>query len=73
MRCYTSDMTNLSESIQRQIQGIPEDTTFGYGQLTIPERQFPSAAKVLERLQKNGVIRKLSKGIFYKPKKTLFA
>lgn len=65
-------MSSLSKSIQWQIQGIPEDTSFGYGQLTIPEQQFQSAAKVLERLQKTGVIRKLSKGIFYKPKKTVF-
>jgi len=65
-------MRNLSESIQWQIQGIPEDTSFGYGQLTIPEQQFQSVAKVLERLQERGAIRKLSKGIFYKPKKTVF-
>lgn len=65
-------MSSLSDSIQRQVQSIPEDTSFGYGQLTIPEQQFQSAAKVLERLQKKGVIRKLSKGIFYKPKKTVF-
>jgi hypothetical protein len=65
-------MANLSKTIQQQIQGIPEDTSFGYGELTIPAQQYPSAAKVLERLQQKGLIRKLSKGIFYKPKTTVF-
>ncbi|MCF0061330.1 DUF6088 family protein [Dyadobacter chenwenxiniae] len=65
-------MTYLSATIQEQIKAIPDDTSFGYGQLTIPARQYQSAAKVLERLQKKGLIRKLSKGIFYKPKKTIF-
>ncbi|MCF0075746.1 hypothetical protein LZD49_35070 [Dyadobacter sp. CY261] len=65
-------MGNLSKTIQQQIQGIPDDTSFGYGELIIPEQQYPSAAKVLERLQQKGLIRKLSKGIFYKPKTTVF-
>lgn len=51
---------------------MPEDISFGYAQLIISGQQYQSAAKVLERLQKKGVIRKLSKGIFFKPKITPF-
>lgn len=46
--------------------------SFGYDQLAIPKQDYQTAAKALERLQKKGVIKKLSKGIFYKPKITVF-
>ncbi len=65
-------MSTLSAKIQEQIQGLPEDVSFGYGQLAIAGEDYQSAAKVLERLQKKGLIKKLSKGLFYKPKRTIF-
>jgi len=63
---------NVSEKIQKKIQKISEDTSFGYEQLNITQNEFQAATKVIERLLKKGVIKKLSKGIFYKPKKTVF-
>lgn len=63
---------NVSEKIRQQIQSIPEDTTFGYEQLGISKDEFQAAAKILERLQKNKTIKKLSKGVFYKARKTVF-
>lgn len=65
-------MTSLSAKIQEQIQGLPEDVSFGYGELSIAGEDYQSAAKVLERLQKKGLIKRLSKGLFYKPKRTVF-
>jgi hypothetical protein len=65
-------MASLSDKITQQIQGMSEDISFGYGQLAISGQEFQAAAKVMERLQKKGLIRKLSKGIFYKPKITVF-
>jgi hypothetical protein len=62
----------IAENIALQIKKIPEDRVFGYVDLKIADNQFLSAAKAIERLQKNGVIKKLSKGKFYKPKKTAF-
>jgi hypothetical protein len=62
----------LSKKITRQIKDIPEEKTFGYADLDIPWEQYQSAAKVMERLQKKGVVKKLSKGVFYKPRKTVF-
>ncbi|WP_375447203.1 DUF6088 family protein [uncultured Fibrella sp.] len=62
----------VSETITRQIEKIPEAISFGYADLNIPRQDFLSAAKALERLQKKGLIQKLSKGKFYKPKQTPF-
>ncbi|WP_077920528.1 DUF6088 family protein [Spirosoma sp. 209] len=65
-------MATLAQTVARQIDQLPEATSFGYGQLAIGKRDYVATAKVLERLQKKGVITKLAKGIFYKPKKTIF-
>ncbi|RRA98614.1 DUF6088 family protein [Larkinella rosea] len=65
-------MPSIAQKIAQRIQGLPEDISFGYEQLDITREEYSTAAKVLERLQKKGEIKKLSKGIFYKPKKTVF-
>lgn len=62
----------VSARITQQIQQFPEDMSFGYRELAIASQDFLSAAKALERLQKKGLIRKLAKGKFYKPKRTPF-
>ena len=62
----------VAEKIAKQIKRIAEDTTFGYKDLDITQDQYLTAAKALERLQKKGVIKKVSKGKFYKPKMTVF-
>jgi hypothetical protein len=62
----------ISEYIAKQIKRIPEDATFGYEQLKIDKNKYVTAAKALERLIKKGVIKKVSKGTFYKPKMTVF-
>ncbi len=63
---------NISEKIQKRIKTISEDTTFGYEQLGITQTEFQAAAKVIERLLKKGIIKKSSKGVFYKPRITVF-
>lgn len=62
----------ISEKIVKQLKTIPEDTAFGYGQLGIAKKEYQTAAKALERMQKKGLIRKISKGVFYKPRMTVF-
>jgi len=57
----------VSEKIAQQIVNIPEGDTFGYEQLSITKEDYLAAAKVLERLQKKGILKKISKGVFYKP------
>lgn len=62
----------VAEQIRNTIEGIPESQPFGYADLGIDKADFVTAAKALERLQKNGTIRKVSKGVFYKPEMTRY-
>jgi hypothetical protein len=63
---------SLSALLRMQIKQIPEGKTFGYDDLCIAKEEYTTAAKALERLQKKGLIKKVSKGVFYKPKQTVF-
>lgn len=63
---------NLTTQIRNRIKQLPEGKTFGYDDLRIAKEDYTTAAKVLERLQKTGLIKKVSKGVFYKPKQTVF-
>ena len=62
----------VAEQIRKKIQRIPESEPFGYADLGIADNDFFSAAKALERLQKKGTIKKLAKGIFYRPEESVF-
>jgi hypothetical protein len=62
----------LAAQIQSKIKKLPEGKTFGYADLGIAKEVFQTAAKALERLQTKGIIKKLSKGVFYKPEQTVF-
>lgn len=62
----------LTEQIRIKIKKQPKGKTFGYADLGIVKEDYQTAAKVLERLQKKGVIKKISKGLFYKPEQTVF-
>ncbi len=63
---------NLATQIRTRIEKLPEGKTFGYADLGIAKVDFLTAAKALERLKTNGIIKKLSKGVFYKPEQTVF-
>jgi hypothetical protein len=63
---------SLITQIRNRIKQIPEGKTFGYDKLRIAKDDYTTAAKALERLQKQGLIKKVSKGVFYKPEKTVF-
>lgn len=62
----------VAEEIRNVIKNIPESRPFGYAELGLAKNNFFSAAKALERLQKKGAIKKISKGLFYIPRKTVF-
>lgn len=62
----------VAEQIRKTINKLPKDKTFGYADLGIGKEDYLTSAKALERLQKEGLIKKMSKGIFYKPVKTVF-
>jgi hypothetical protein len=62
----------LTSKIRNQIEQFSFGQTFGYKDLNIDKQEFQATAKALERLQKDGLIKKVSKGIFYKPEQTIF-
>ena len=62
----------LATEIRKQIKQLAEGKTFGYDDLRIAKNDYTTAAKAMERLQKEGLIKKVSKGMFYKPEQTVF-
>lgn len=62
----------LASQIRTRIKKLPEGMSFGYADLGIAKEEYQTAAKALERLQANGIIKKISKGVFYKPEQTVF-
>lgn len=62
----------IAAQIRNTIENLPEDKVFGYADLGIGQAAYQTAAKALERLQKDGTIKKMSKGFFYKPVQTIF-
>lgn len=62
----------VTEKVAKKIKRMKEGSVFGYTQLEIEPNQFSAAAKALERFVKNETIGKVSKGKFYKPKRTVF-
>jgi predicted transcriptional regulator of viral defense system len=63
---------SLAAEIRKRINELPEGKTFGYDDLRIAKENYSTAAKALERIQKEGLIKKISKGVFYKPEQTVF-
>jgi len=62
----------VTQNIQKQISKLADGTTFKYEQLDIEPQEFSAAAKAIERLIAKGLIKRVSTGVFYKPKKTVF-
>jgi len=63
---------NVTSTIRDRINTLPQGITFGYNDLGIAKDKYVTAAKALERLQKEGLLKKISKGVFYKPKQSVF-
>ncbi|MFZ4401471.1 MAG: DUF6088 family protein [Bacteroidales bacterium] len=62
----------VSGKVVKQINSIQEGTTFKYQQLDIKMDEYNAAAKAIERLIERQIIKRVSTGVFYKPKKTEF-
>jgi hypothetical protein len=62
----------IATYIRNTIQQLPEGTIFGYDTLRLETSQYLTAAKALERLHKQGIIKKVAKGMFYRPERTVF-
>lgn len=62
----------VTEKIEKKINRMQEGTTFNYQQLNIAPNEYSAATKAIERLIERKVIKRVSTGLFYKPKKTAF-
>ena len=62
----------VTEKIERNVNKMPEGATFKYQQLGIDQSEYSAAAKAIERLIKKGIIKRVSTGVFYKPKQSAF-
>lgn len=62
----------VAEKIEKKIKRMLEGTTFKYQQLGIAATEYSAAAKAIERLIEKGVIKRITTGVFYKPKKSVF-
>jgi len=65
-------MMSVAKSIEEKIRKIKEGKTFTYKELSLNQDQYQSATKSIERLIKKGVIKRISPGVFFKPKQTVF-
>jgi len=63
---------SVTQKIQKQINRLSEGSTFKYDQLTIDPEEYSAAAKAIERLIEKGIIKRVSTGLFYKPKQSVF-
>ncbi|MEA3445472.1 MAG: DUF6088 family protein, partial [Bacteroidota bacterium] len=69
--CYICRM-NIAKETEKKINKIIVGNTFTYQDLSIKKDEYPATAKTIERLIKKGKIKRISTGIFYKPKQTAF-
>lgn len=62
----------VSQKIEKQISQIPEGRIFGYQDMVLEADEYGAAAKSLERLVKAGQLKRATKGVYYKPKQSVF-
>ncbi len=63
---------NVTKKIEEKINNLERGETFTYKDLAIKKEEYIAATKTIERLIKKGKIKRISTGIFYKPKQTVF-
>jgi Family of unknown function (DUF6088) len=62
----------VSQKIEKQLTLLSEGTTFRYQGLAIEPSEYTAASKKIERLIASGILKRVSKGVFYKPKQSIF-
>ena len=62
----------ISKKIEDKVKNLPIGTTFTYQTLSVKAEEYAATAKALERLIKKELIKRVSTGVFYKPKQTIF-
>jgi len=62
----------VAKKIERKLNRMQEGTTFKYQQLGITQAEYSAATKAMERLLKKRRVKRISTGVFYKPKPSPF-
>lgn len=62
----------IAKKIKKKISKLEAGNTFTYKQLNLLSEEYSAGAKAIERLIKDGTIKRISTGIFYIPKKSIF-
>jgi hypothetical protein len=62
----------ISKKTEDKVKNLPIGTTFTYQTLSVKADEYAATAKALERLIKKELIKRVSTGVFYKPKQTIF-
>ena len=63
---------NIAKKIEEKIDNIEKGNIFTYKDLEIKKEEYSATSKTIERLIKKGVIKRISTGVFFKPKQTVF-
>ena len=62
----------VAKKIKIKVKRIQPGRVFKYSDLGVSRNEYGAVAKVLSRLVKEKTVKRLSTGVFYKPKKTVF-
>lgn len=63
---------NVAKEVQAKVKRIARGVLFTYKDLSLKKGEYFAASKTIERLIKQDIIKRISKGIFYRPKQTIF-
>ena len=63
---------NIAKKIEERIKDIEKGYPFTYKDLAIKKEEYSASSKTIERLIKKKIIKRISTGVFYKPKQTIF-
>jgi hypothetical protein len=69
---YNLLIMSVAQKIEKQLQNIPEGEVFRYENLEIAPNENSAAYKAVERFIATGQIQRTGKGLFYKPRQTVF-
>lgn len=64
--------SSVARAVKSELRKIKEGEVFGYQRFTVSGKEELALAKTLSRLSKQGEIKRISKGRYYKPRKTSF-
>lgn len=62
----------VAKKIEQKINKFPLGEAFKYDSLNIKPKDYSAAAKAIQRLIEKGMVKRISTGLFYKPKLSMF-